>query len=337
VSQALSTKLLLCVVILLWSTGPLAAAQSDSAPPGILRIKPGVKLMLDLDTALNSATARISDVVWFKTRDDVIVSGRVAMPRGTPIRASVVSVKPAVVNGKHQKTEIQMRLEQVPLASGGSLAISADDLKVEGEKFAPSVSSAAQNTLGQATQGALLGASLGRSAKGAAIGAAAAVGVGVLSSVLQHSGPSSDVDLPTGSVFEAKLQRPIDIPDPAMLAKNIPNVPPSSNPDPAATGGSVTAGVIIPPPSDPVRPNDAPNASVPTFDPLSVPEGAPSPDGNSAPAVNDVGTDSVAADVNGGNTSGVLSAGTLKVEVNLVQVDAVVRDRSGRLMDNLRR
>jgi VWFA-related protein len=288
--------------------------------------------MLDLDTPLNSATTRVTDVVWFKARDDVRVGGRVAMPRGTPIRASVIGVKPAIVNGKNQKTEIHIRLEEIPLESGGSLAISADNLKVEGERFGATVGSTAQNTLGQATQGAMLGGSISRSAKGAAIGAVAAVGAGILSSVLQGHGPTSDVDLPSGSVFEAKLQRPIDIPDPTMLAKNVPNIPlPNNANPPTAPNGTVAASVSISQPNSPGA-SDAANPSVPTFDPLTVPESTPVADGTAEPAVNDKPAAPTGRDV-----SEAVSLGTLKVDVNLVQVDAVVRDRSGKPMSNLRR
>jgi VWFA-related protein len=301
----------------------MVAVQND------VRIKTGTKLMLDLETPVNSATTRISDVVWFKARDDVRVDGRVALPRGTPIRGSVIAVKPAVVNGKNQKTEIQIRLEEIPLESGGSLSISADNLKVEGERFG--AGSAAQNALGQATQGAMLGASIGRSAKGAAIGAVAAVGAGILSAVLQGRGPTSDVDLPSGSVFEAKLQRPIDIPDPTMLAKNVPNVPFPTNASPAATSGTAATSVSISQPNSTAA-NEAPNPGVPTFDPLPVPESAPVTDGAPTPAVIDTPVEAGGRDV-----SEVVSSGTLKVDVNLVQVDAVVRDRSGRPMSNLRR
>ena len=253
--------------------------------------------MLDLDTPLNSATTRVTDVVWFKARDDVRVGGRVAMPRGTPIRASVIGVKPAIVNGKNQKTEIHVRLEEIPLESGGSLAISADNLRVEGERFGATVGSTAQNTLGQATQGAMLGGSISRSAKGAAIGAVAAVGAGILSSVLQGHGPTSDVDLPSGSVFEAKLQRPIDIPDPTMLAKNVPNIPlPNNANPPTAPNGTVATSVSISQPNSPGA-SDAPNPSVPTFDPLTVPETPPVANGTSEAAVNDKPAEATGRDV----------------------------------------
>src|SRR5262249_52710214 len=192
--------------------------------------------------------------------------------------------------------------------------------------------------LGQATQGAMLGASIGRSAKGAAIGAAAAVGAGILSSVLAGHGPTSDVDLPAGSVFEAKLERPIDIPDSAMLAKNIPNAPVPTNPNGPAPSPTVVAGVPISQtnpanPSTSAASNDAANPGVPTFEPLGA-ESAPSTDGTAATSTPDK---TVAVEARGTEASDVVSAGTLKVEVNLVQVDAVVRDRSGKPMDNLRR
>jgi VWFA-related protein len=136
--------------------------------------------------------------------------------------------------------------------------------------------------------------------------------------------------LPTGSVFEAKLQRPIDVADPTMLAKNVPNVPLPTNASLSVPGGTATTSVSISQPNSTAS-NDAPSPGVPTFDPLPAPESAPGPDGSPA-AGNDKPVEAGGRDV-----SEVVSAGTLKVDVNLVQVDAVVRDRSGKPMGNLRR
>src|SRR5262245_20696816 len=163
-----------------------------SASASTVTIKSGTKLMLDLSTPLNTATAHIDDEVWFTVRDDVRVDGVKALPRGTPVRGFVTAVRPAIVNGKSQRAEIHIRLEQIPLAEGGGFTIATSDLKVQGEK-ATGGTNTAQNAIGQATQGALLGGLITRSAKGAGIGAAAGVAIGVISGAVASKGSNSDV------------------------------------------------------------------------------------------------------------------------------------------------
>jgi hypothetical protein len=97
------------VACIAWQAG--AQTIDTLQPVGPVRIKAGTKIMMDLSTPLNSATARPDDEVWLTVRNDVRVDGITALPRGTPIRGSVMEVTPAVVNGKNQRTEIQIRLE----------------------------------------------------------------------------------------------------------------------------------------------------------------------------------------------------------------------------------
>jgi VWFA-related protein len=311
----------------------LATAQdSGTSGPSMLVIKAGTKLMLDLDTPVNTASTRIDDIVWFTLRDAVKVDGRVAMPRGTPVRGSVIVVKPAIVNGKNQRTELQIRLEEIPLETGGSYGIAADPLKVQGEKSSGGGVNT-QATIGAATQGAVLGSVIARSGRGAGIGAAAAVLATVIGSALQSGGPTSDVDLPSGSIFEAKLDRNLNIPDNATLAKVVPKAPSAATPDvpvvtvadSAPTAVPIASASTAPSPESTVRPEPA----VPTFDPLpSV--GSASTDGSSSSSV----TVPEAIDANGSVTT--IKPTVLSVDVNLVQVDAVVRDRAGKPMGSLR-
>ena len=245
----------------------IAQVVEIPAPVQILTIRPGTKLMLDLDTPLNTATARIEDIVWFTARNDIKVADKVAMPRGTPVRGSIVAVKPAVVNGKNQRSEIQIRLVEVPLAEGGSYAIAAEVLKVQGEKPAGGVNT--QGKVNQAAQGAMLGGAITRSAKGAGIGAAAVVAVAVIGGMLQSRGPTSDIDLPNGSVFEAKLERALHIADVRMLAKTVPRSPAPKTPDApeVAVVASIARGTAAP--------VDSPSNEVPALEPLPAGESAP--------------------------------------------------------------
>jgi len=298
----------------------------------MLSIKPGTKVMLDLDSPLNSATARVEDIVWFTSRDDLKVTGKVAVPRGTPFRGSVIAVKPAVVNGKNQRTEIRVRLVEIPLAEGGSFDIFAEVLTVRGENLAGGIS--AQGTMGGATNGAMLGGMITRSAKGAAVGAIAGAAVAVISGAMQSRGPTSDVDLPSGSIFEAKLERALHIPQPTTFAKAVPqpSTPNVTNPSPSDAVVDATRAPDAPTPepvsSDPPRSAEASSPGVPVLDPLDRGD-----------------TESTAATTNTGETGAAPAAGTvttikptvLSVDVNLVQVDAVVRDRAGKPMMNLRK
>ena len=283
--------------------------------------------MLDLSTPLNSATARPDDEVWLTVRNDIRVDGVTALPRGTPIRGSVTAVKPAIVNGKNQRTEIQIRLEEIPFEQGGSLAISTPILKVQGEKAGAGAASTAIGALGGATQGAVLGGLISRGGRGVGIGAAAGAGVAILASVLQPKGPSSDVDLAAGSIFETKLDRPITISTPKLLAKNVPTpATPPLTPGANVPTASTPVGVSAPDrsTSSDSRPENSGSSTVPTFEPLPAEASTSSADSTAS-------AEPIAV-----TTNGNIKASTLRVDVNLVQVDAVVRDRAGKPMNNLR-
>ena len=181
-----SRTALAIAVTLVACLGWQAAAQTIDTlqSPDPVKIKSGTKITLDLNTPMNSATARPDDEVWLTVRNDIRVDGVTAIPRGTPIRASITEVKPAVVNRKGQRAEIQIRLEEIPLAEGGSLAISTASLKVKGEKGNSNGATAAQGALGGATQGAMLGVLISRSGRGAGIGAAAGAGIAILAAAM---------------------------------------------------------------------------------------------------------------------------------------------------------
>jgi len=298
----------------------------DTSHEEMLSIQTGTRLMLDLDTPLNSATARIEDIVWFTSRDDIKVKGTVALPRGTPVRGAIIAVKPAVVNGKNQRTEIRVRLVEIPLEDGRSYDIFAEVLKVQGEKASGGVNE--QGAISGATNGAVLGALITRGAKGALVGAIAGAAVSVIGSATQSRGPTSDVDLPSGSVFEAKLERPLHIPRTTTFAKTVPK-------------SSTPKGTDLPPPdavADATSTPDLPTPDTSSPDPPRSVE-ASSPD---VPVFDNAGrreTESTSATAETAETGPVTASKptVLRVDVNLVQVDAVVRDRAGKPMNNLRK
>ncbi|HET9219411.1 MAG TPA: VWA domain-containing protein [Terriglobia bacterium] len=332
-----ATTLITAALLITCVVGLATAQDSGSSTPSMIVVKAGTRLMLDLDTPMNTASTRIDDIVWFTLRDAVKVEGRVAMPRGTPIRGSVIVVKPAIVNGKNQRTELQIRLEEIPLDSGGGYGIAADPLKVQGEK--PSSGVNAQAAIGSAMQGALLGGAISRSGRGAGIGAAAAVLATVIAGKIQSSGgPTSDVDLPSGSIFEAKLERNLNIPDNAALAKAVPKAPPAKTPDaPIVTiADSFPATSASAPPAEIVGATAPAEPGVPAFDSLSSDENA------STDATNSSSVAVLDEEKRTGEAAGAAASVTtikptvLSVDVNLIQVDALVRDRAGKPMGSLR-
>jgi Ca-activated chloride channel homolog len=328
-----TTSLITVALVMACVMGSATAQDSGSSAPSMLIIKAGTKLMLDLDTPMNSSSARIDDIVWFTLRDAVKVDGRVAIPRGTPVRGSVIVVKPPVVNGKNQRTELQIQLEEIPLDTGGSYGIAAKPLKVQGEKNSGSVNT--QATISSAMQGALLGTMIARSGRGAGIGAAAAALATVIGSKIQSGGGSTaDVDLPSGSIFEAKLEHNLNIPDNAPLAKAVPQAPPVKTPDaPVVAVADLSPAASASAPSV-VESTELPERGVPTFDPLPS-DGTGSASGSNTPSGAVLDAEKAEAV---GDTASVttIKPTVLSVDVNLVQVDAVVRDRTGKPMGSLR-
>src|SRR5688572_25418496 len=151
---------------------------------------------------------------------------------------------------------------------------------------------------------------------------------------MQPKGPASDVDLAAGSIFETKLDRPITITNPTLLAKNIPvpAMPPLTTPSSASSAtispASTAVGASVPDAGSsstaPARAEESTSSTVPTFEPLPV----------DVPA--STTTDSTVAAEPVATPNGKITAGTVRVDVNLVQVDAVVRDRAGKPLNSLR-
>ncbi len=183
-------------------------------------------------------------------------------------------------------------------------------------------------------QGAILGASLG-GGKGALYGGAAGAAIGLASVMLQR-GP--DLDLPRDMLFELKFDRAFQVPAAiaqraVQIARSVPVGPPVSStgnyPAPVDNFPSDPSAAPVPDFSRDNEPGPPPTTEPGTVDvatagrttpPVVLPPAGTS--GNSQPTVEDAGG---ADDFK------------LKVDVQLVMVDATVRDRSGRPMETLRR
>ncbi|MBM3788951.1 MAG: VWA domain-containing protein [Acidobacteria bacterium] len=309
------------------STAPTPAASP--APAGNLRVPAGEKLLLELETSLHTRTTKKGDPVAFRTTRDTRADGRIAIPRGSVVRGTVTNAKrPGRLFGR---AELQLRLDDVLLVDGTRLDLDAtivrvgvmqlvqgksDDPKVEGDKGSGADAGA---VLSGGVQGATIGV-IAAGGKGAMYGGAIGAGVG-LAGILLRRGP--DIDLPRSTLFEAHFDQPFEIaadqaqraaelaraevPPPGELRvadrEGIPQLPGRERPRLSRRDAE---------PPETVRIETAPPAG-----PDPAPAAAPPP-----------ATEPVAEDPN---------SFKLSVNVQLVQVDTLVRDRTGRPMDNLRR
>ncbi|HEU0006027.1 MAG TPA: VWA domain-containing protein, partial [Terriglobia bacterium] len=308
-----------------------------------LTVSSGEKLVLQLDTPLHTRSIRDGDRAYFRTSDEVMAGGMVAIPRGSEVRATVTHVRrPGRLAGR---AEIRLRFDDVRLPDGTILPLQASvvraghtDIKTskEGDQAlkGDGGNGSSLTIVGQGgMQGAILGASIG-GGKGAIYGGAAGAAVGLATVMLQR-GP--DLDLPRDMLFELKFDQAFQVPAAVaqravQIARSVPVAPPVNStgnyPVPVDTFPSDPGAAPVP---DFSKDNEqgAPPVETGTVDvatagrttpPVILPPAGTS--GNSQPTVED--------------TSGADDF-KLKVDVQLVMVDATVRDRSGRPMETLRR
>ena len=295
---------------------------AQSAHP--VRLDKGTKIALDLDTPINSGATREGDAVLFRTRGDIKTNDRVAIPRGTPVKGTAIQVTPAFVNGKPRQAEVRIRLDEIPLKDGSALHLDAEVVVLNAETaIRPAQYGVLQAGTGAMLSGGMLGGLLGRSSMSAGIGAAAAIGIAAATSAKHPSVKGSDVDLPRDSIFETRLTRPLDVAEPALLA-GMPSPP--APPQPTLSANTIAPVVLTPvrivaanSASVGLAPLNAPTAIVPT----SVPKFDAPPDSSVSPPP------SAPVEASGGFA--------VSLDVNRVLIDAVVRDRTGKPMANLRK
>lgn len=324
----------LALAALVW----VAPVGAQSAPPpaasaaaDVLTVAAGEQLLLELETSLHTRHTQQGEHVYFITVDEVLVGYRVAIPRGSDVRATVTKIKrPGRFKGR---AEIRLRFEEVILPDGTTLPLNASVIRAgftqvsNPKKGEPRLEGEGGNGRGLivvaqgGAQGALLGAVLGGK-KGAAYGGAAGAGVGLLS-VLFERGP--DLDLPRGMMFEIELDHTLDVP--AAAAQRATQIARSNPPSASSAAGGYPSDTLPPEDAEPVpdfseeasAENEPAETATATTDREPPPPAAPEP------------PPSVWEDPNLGDPDGY----RFKVDVRLVMLDAVVRGRGGRPLDNL--
>ena len=306
---------------------PPAAAQTVAPTSGSesATIPSGQKFIMQLETALHTRTTRKGDRVEFTTAADVIGDNQVLIPNKSLIRATVTKSKRA--GRLSGRAEIQLQFNDVRLADGTVLPIKAtitrmgfdpvdpkdgENPKLKGEAGA---GADAKTIASGSAQGAIIGVLTG-GVRGAAYGAAAGAAISAVGMALRR-GP--DLDLPRSTMFEAQFDRPIDIPVKSLQAQNRTAPAPEAETQVAEASPGMESTGIRPVLKD-VRRGQSPEEIAISRPAETPPESSPS---------------ETPVRANSESQSAETAAATIRVKVRMVQVDAVVRDRSGRMIDNL--
>ncbi len=322
-------------------TRPLPAQLED-----VILVPKGTRLMMDLETPLDSSVNREGDDVYLRIRNEVRVGSKLAIPRDVVIKAMVSRVQPGMVNGKKREAELHVQLGEIGLTDGGILKAVSEPIKLDtrdnveptgaAKLLNGSLQGLSQSVPAIATgaaYGAMYSGRIKHAAYGVAAGAAAAAATGMVVGVFKKSkGSGGEVELLPGSVMETFLSEPLEIPKPSLLSKAMPpSLHSTSSSGPAATGNRTETAPPYPMLSSSdqivVTDNGSPDAVLPPpFNPSDAENLAEAGKENRKTAGGSVYSSARADNIF-----------TVKVDVNLVPIDVVVHDRSGQPKAALRK
>jgi len=323
-----------CLVVFALFAFCIRAAGQESSPtdsdailqtPEAAIISPGHKFIMQLETALHSRTARAGERVEFTTAADVVVDNQVVIPNKSQVRGIVTKARRA--GRLWGRAEIQLRFQDVLLADGTVLPIKAtitrmgfdpvdpksgEDPRLKGEAGnGGDLKTVASGT----AQGAIIGV-LSAGKDGAIYGAAAGAAITIAQIAFQR-GP--DLDLPKSTMFEARFDEPLRVPIRVLEAKNtVPEDPVAAGEPIPAVSEEASIAAASPLPEARER-NSTTETAMPD---LPETASAAPPAERSMPAATEPQT-------------AVPVLPTISVSVRMVQVDAVVRNRAGRMIENL--
>jgi type IV secretory pathway VirB10-like protein len=155
-----------------------------------------------METTVSSETAKVEDKVEARVVRDVRAGGEVAIPAGSRLLGTVVTVERG---GKFKEQgRLGIRFNTLVLADGTRLPITTETITRMGE---PRGQSSAARIGGGAVVGAILGAIAG-GAKGAAIGGAVGGGAGTATVVTRDP---SEATLKSGDEVTARILSPVTV------------------------------------------------------------------------------------------------------------------------------
>ncbi len=286
------------------------------------------KFIMQLETGLHTSTTRKGDRVEFITAADIVVDDTVVISNKSRVKGTVTEAKRA--GRLFGDAEIRLHLDEIQLADGNMVPLNAvitragfdpvsadkdEDPRVKGESGAgEDIGVIAEG----GTQGAIIGVISG-GGRGALIGSAAGAGIAAVGMLLKR-GP--DLDLPRYTMFEAQFNQDLEIPIHAL-------------PPPAPIPSSTVHSIRQEPPDVSESNEDWTPAPRPRLTRNRTAETAP--EENIATDTSSV--TSPEAPASGSEVKQPAATGeySLSVKVRMVLVDAVVKDRSGRMIDNLKK
>jgi VWFA-related protein len=344
-------------------------SSDSSAQPATLNsniIPAGIAMAIQLDTPLNTFLSKKGDNVIFHTAADVIFENQILIPKQSLVYCRVKKSKGVGTMG--ERAEIQLSLENVKLPDGTMLPLKANiiragsdpvrDSKITGES---GTGGGIMGNVGNGIKGVLLGF-LGGGPQGAIYGATRSALSPMIGTVIKRV---PELDFPANTMFEARFEKPLKIPAPSVIAQNRPAAISTAVTDAATAimlADEPTAAAEIEPISRPsskhpqieqpiglisVLPSE-PDAALlpadmfmeealmksrltlkhtditPTTEIALVSKPEPSPIASPVPPRKEARSAETAGDKY-----------HISVNVKMVQVDAVVRDCSGRIMSNL--
>jgi hypothetical protein len=186
-------------------------------PSGEIMVPAGTKIPLALLNSLSTKHSHEGDRVYLETVFPVTIEGRIIVPRGSYVAATLTEVKrPGHVKGRG---EMFLRFDSLTLPNGitrnfrsrlggadpeaGEFDREEGKIRSEGNKSGDARTVAETTAAGTAV-GGIAGSAAGHTGMGVGIGAAAGAAAG-LASVLLSRGP--DLVLPKGTTFQLLLDR----------------------------------------------------------------------------------------------------------------------------------
>ncbi len=164
-----------------------------------LRLTEGTEILVRLETALSSKTARIEDRFEASVIDPVRHGGDVAIPAGARVRGVVKSAQPAHRPSKEGRLDLQF----------DALYLDRTRFDIRGTVTSVGEKQSSGETAKKAGIGAVLGGVLGGllGGKDAAIVGVVLGGGGAVAGT-----KGDDVELPAGAVLSVRLDKPLEIP-----------------------------------------------------------------------------------------------------------------------------
>lgn len=203
----------------LLASAAIASLLCIVAHAGTLTLPAGTQLQVVLETTLTTKTTKVGDPFRARLVVSVFDNGREALPIGTAVTGTVVSLTgPGRVKGR---AEMQLQPEIIYLPDGRDISLGATvnsartdgDERVDPKEGTVKGGGKDRMSAGKTIKGAAAGAGIGAIAgggTGAAIGAGAAGAIAVLHHTLKKG---KDASLAAGSELVLEITRPVSFSD----------------------------------------------------------------------------------------------------------------------------